>query len=67
MGMNVCLYASSTLGEYMARFREAPAKSACVCVCVRAQVCVEGWETNAKEISAVSKAPFGVNIMGEGQ
>lgn len=34
-----------------------------VCACV----CVEGWETNAKEISVVSKAPFGVNIMGEGE
>lgn len=68
MGMNVCLCASSTRGENMARFREAPAKSGknpaqCVHVCV----CVEGWETNAKEISVVSKAPFGVNIMGEGE
>lgn len=57
VGMNACLSASSTLGEYMTRFREAPVESGKnrpqrVCVCV------EGWETNAKEISVVSKAPL---------
>lgn len=46
VGMNVCLCASSNLGEYMAHFREAPAKSGIVqepctvCACVRACVCV---------------------------
>lgn len=68
VGMNVCLCASSNLGEYMAHFREAPAKSGImqepctVCACVRAYV--EGFVTNAKEISVVSKALFGANIMG---
>lgn len=39
-----------------------PAQS--VHVCVRVCVYVEGFVTNAKEISVVSKAPFGANIMG---
>lgn len=37
-----------------------PAQSVRACV----RVYVEGFVTNAKEISVVSKAPFGANIMG---
>lgn len=42
VGMNVCLFASSTLGEYMTRFREAPVEwGKNTAQHVRVRVCVK--------------------------